>query len=232
MAEQLSSLGTEADYVIDFRRDVLPYLAKTENRPEARAARAFEAALYPEHAYGRSALAADLQKVGEREIEDWLARTYRPANAVVAIVGELDLDEAEKQVRTWLSGWTGPKGEPSLTPPPVTGPARAARLLLTAHPGATQTWVSWGCPLPPADAATEASYELMAQLASRRLHQQVRAALGAPATACMARAWCSREVPPCWRSRARWRTRGSHPRSPPCARRWRTCHGESGRRWS
>lgn len=178
-AEQLSSLKTTDDYVRYFRSELIPYIQKAEAWPEYKAARAFQAALYPRHAYGRVALAADLQGVGEREIEDWVERTYRPANAVVAIVGELSLDEAEKQARTWLSDWKGARGAESPPPPPEVGPARPVQVLRTPRPGATQTQVSWGCPLPGADAAAEARYDLMAELASRRLHRQVRTALGA-----------------------------------------------------
>ncbi len=178
-AEQLSSLNTSDAYVQYFREQIIPYIEKAEVRPEYKAARAFRAALYPEHPYGRAALAADLKAVGEREIEAWVERTYRPTNAVVAIVGELDLDEAEKQVRTWLSDWKG-SGDAVRPPPPrELGPARPVQLLTTARPGATQTQVSWGCPLPRADAATEARYDLMAELASTRLYRQVRSSLGA-----------------------------------------------------
>ena len=178
-AEQLSSLKTEEAHVFFFREHYLPYLEKAEARPEAVSARVFRGALYPQHPYGRVPLAADLQKVGEGEIEAWVERTYRPANAVVAIVGELDLDETEKQVRAWLSTWRGPRGEPTRTPPPPPAPAHPVQFLMTPNPGATQTWVAWGCPLPPADAAIEARYDVMAELASKRLYHQVRTALGA-----------------------------------------------------
>ncbi|WP_395838871.1 M16 family metallopeptidase [Cystobacter fuscus] len=178
-AEQLSSLKTEDAYVRSFQEQYLPYLKKAEAWPEYRAALAFQAALYPRHVYGREASAAQLQNVGERDVEAWVERTYRPANAVVAIVGELDLDETEKQVRTWLSQWKGPEGVPTVIPAPELGPAHPVQFLLTASPGATQTWVAWGCPLPAADAATEARYSLMAELVSTRLSRQVRASLGA-----------------------------------------------------
>lgn len=178
-AEQISSLKTTDAFVRYFRKELIPYIEKAEAWPEYKAARAFRAALYPGHPYGRMALAADLQKVGEGEIEDWVDRTYRPANAVVAIMGELNLDEAEKQARTWLSDWSGSSGEERPPAPPPVGPARPVQVLLTSRPGATQTQVSWGCPLPGADAATEARYDLMAELASTRLHRQVRTSLGA-----------------------------------------------------
>ncbi len=178
-AEQLSSLETSDAYVRFFRDQIIPYIEKAEARPEYVAARAFRAALYPRHPYGRMPLAADLQAVGEREIEAWVARTYRPTNAVVAIVGELNLDEAEKQARTWLSGWSGSGGVVRPPPPLEAGPARPTQVLRTARPGATQTQVSWGCPLRGADAAAEARYDLMAELASTRLYRQVRSSLGA-----------------------------------------------------
>ncbi|HEX8434541.1 M16 family metallopeptidase [Archangium sp.] len=178
-AEQLSSLETSDAYVQYFREQAIPYIEKAEARPDYLAARAFRAALYPRHPYGRVPLAADLQAVGEREIEAWVARTYRPTNAVVAIVGELNLDEAEKQARTWLSEWSGSGDAVSPPPPLEAGPARPVQLLRTARPGATQTLVSWGCPLQGADAVAEARYALMAELAGTRLYRQVRSSLGA-----------------------------------------------------
>ncbi len=178
-AEQLSSLETSAGYVRYFQDQIVPYIEKAEARPEYRAARAFRAALYPQHLYGRVPLAADLQRVDEDDVEAWVEYTYRPANAVVAIVGELNLDEAEKQARTWLSEWSGSGGAVRPPPPLEIGPARPVQFLRTASPGATQTKVSWGCPLRQADAAAEARYDLMAELASTRLYRQVRTALGA-----------------------------------------------------
>jgi zinc protease len=177
--EQLSSLKTDDSSLLYYQGEVLPYVEKAELRPEYQAARAFYAALYPEHPHGRIPLAVDLKGVSKREIDAWVERTYRPANAVVAIVGELNLDEAEQQARTWLSQWSGSGGAVSPPPPPEVGPARPAQVLRTARPGATQTQLSWGCPLPQADAATEARYDLMAELARTRMYRRVRSSLGA-----------------------------------------------------
>ncbi|WP_434381461.1 M16 family metallopeptidase [Melittangium boletus] len=178
-AEQLSWMETENDYVVSFQDLFLPYLEKFEASAESRATRAFRAALHPQHPYGRTALAADLRKLDKGDIDDWIARTYRPANAVVVIVGELDLDATEKQVRTWLSDWKGKAGAPLQVPPSEAGPARRVQFVRTHSPGATQASIFWGCPLPSADPAAEARYDVMADLVGKRLYQRVRAALGA-----------------------------------------------------
>ena len=147
-AEQLSSMKTNDASLHLYRLQMLPYVEKAETRPEFQAARALRTALHAGHPYGRVAIAADLERLGTREVKAWLERTYRPANAVVAVVGEFSLDEAEKQVRASLASWRGPPGAQSPPPPAPPAPPRAVQLPL--HPQPRRDPDAGGLGLPPA----------------------------------------------------------------------------------
>src|SRR5262249_61292179 len=63
-------------------------------------------ALYGEgHPCSRQASAADLAKVDEKAVRAWLGRTYRPDNAVIVVVGDIEPNEVETLARKWLGDW-------------------------------------------------------------------------------------------------------------------------------
>jgi len=181
LSEQMSSMRTE-DYLMRFfGEEVLPYIRTVEQWPELAAERDFRQALYGEHPYGQTATANDLGSITEGAVNTWFKQTHQPANGVVVIVGELDVDAVEKLAREWLGGWRA-RGEAGLLRPAPPPPARTAgkpRVLVTERPGATQAQVQLGCLLPTADEAAATRYTLLAELAGKRLTQVLRHELGA-----------------------------------------------------
>jgi zinc protease len=181
LSEQMSSMRTSDSLVRFYGEQVLPYIRTVEDWPEVAAERNFRQALYGEHPYGQSATANDLAHVTEDAINEWLKQTHQPSNGIVAIVGELDVDQVEKLAHEWLGGWRakGPGAPPRPAPPPPERTAGKPRVLVTERPGATQAQLELGCLLPAADEAAATRYTLLAALAGKRLTQVLRHELGA-----------------------------------------------------
>ena len=182
LAEQMSSMRTSDYAVLYYGEQVLPYIRSVEDWPALAAERDFRRALYGDHPYGQEATASDLERIKEDTIQDWLKQTHQPANGVVAIVGELDVDAVEKLAREWLGGWRAKGGgAQALAAPPAPGrtPSGKPRVVITERPGSTQAQLQLGCLLPAADEAAATRYTLLAELAGMRLTQVLRHELGA-----------------------------------------------------
>src|SRR5262249_25790212 len=96
----------DAGALDQFRRDTLPMLQAEERAPSLRAEADFRKALYGEgHPYSRQASAADIAKVDDKAVRAWIGRTYRPDNAVVVVIGDIQPEEVETLARKWLGDW-------------------------------------------------------------------------------------------------------------------------------
>jgi zinc protease len=180
LAEEMSSLRTSDELMRYYAEGVLPYIRSVEDWPELVAERDFRKALYGEHPYGQEATAIDMGMISTRAIHEWLAETHQPANGIVAIVGEVDVDQVEQLVRERLGDWRAKgKGAPLAAPPPPERIAGKPQVVITERPGATQAQMQVGCLLPTADEAAATRYEVLAELASARLTQALRHELGA-----------------------------------------------------
>jgi len=180
LAEEMSSLRTSDELMSYYTEGVLPYIRSVEDWPEVVAERDFRRALYGQHPYGKEATASDLGRLSTGAIHAWLAETHQPANGIVAIVGEVDVDQVEQLAREWLGGWRA-KGKVGPLSPPLPPERLTAkpRVVLTERPGATQAQLQVGCLLPTADEASATRHEVVADLASARLTQALRHELGA-----------------------------------------------------
>jgi predicted Zn-dependent peptidase len=157
--------------------------------PTASAEIAFWRALYGDHPYSRRATTRELARIERSDVDAWLARTYRPDNAVIAIVGDVNLDEAEALARHWLSPWTSayrpPEGQVTIYPgsPATALPqpvADATAVLVTPRAGSQEVALQLGCLLPEtADVRRAAAHEVLAELVRDRIDRRVREELGA-----------------------------------------------------
>ena len=96
-------------------------------RPDTQASRAFWAALYPGHPYGRLSTPESLAAITPSEPREFWQRHYNAANASLTLVGNLSRAEAEA-----LAGRLTallPPGEPAVLPaPPVAGQGQRLEL--------------------------------------------------------------------------------------------------------
>lgn len=182
IAQRVQSTKVEQHVFKIILPEVLPYLQKVAEQPEQRAERAFWKALYPNHAYGRLPGASDLQNIKSGDVEDWLEETYSPSNAVLVVVGGIDVDRVEASAREWLEGWRGTSEIRKVSAPPSSNTDRAGEakpiILVTHRAGASQAQVQLGCTIAGADDNSAARYEVAAEMVRRRMFKVIRNNLG------------------------------------------------------
>lgn len=115
------------------RQQMLSAIQERAQSPGAIAQNAFFTALYGNHPYATppEGTTASLNVLNRADLQDFHRRHYTAANAVVAIVGDLDRPAAES-LATALVG-SLPKGEPIPPPPPVP-PVPASQTIRIPHP--------------------------------------------------------------------------------------------------
>ena len=116
-------------------------LKEALTRPDSIAGKAFWAAMYPNHPYGRQATPESIATLGRDDLIAFHARYYNAANASITLVGDLSRQEAEKIAESIAAGL--PKGEAATLPAAPEKPKWSLTQL--THP-ATQAHVYVGLP--------------------------------------------------------------------------------------
>ena len=116
-------------------------LKEALTRPDSIAGKAFWAAMYPNHPYGRQATPESIAALGRDDLIAFHARYYNAANASITLVGDLSRQEAEKIAESIAAGL--PKGEAATLPAAPEKPKWSLTQL--THP-ATQAHVYVGLP--------------------------------------------------------------------------------------
>ena len=130
------------DAVERVRQQMLTALRDRAQSPGAIAQDAFYKALYGNHPYGSppEGTPASLNAITRAEIQEFHRQHYTAANAVVAIVGDLDRPAAEQLANALVSGL--PQGEP-ISPTPPVPPITASQTIRIPHPS-TQSHILIG----------------------------------------------------------------------------------------
>ena len=133
VARLLKEPSFASDAVERVRQQMLTALQERAQSPGAIAQDAFFKALYGDHPYGSPAngTPASLNAITRADIQAFHRHYYTAANAVVAIVGDLDRPAAEQLANALVGGL--PKGEPMPPPPPVP-PLAANPTIRIPHP--------------------------------------------------------------------------------------------------
>ncbi len=146
-----------------------------EKRPLVRASRAFEHALWQGHPYGEESTKRMIDEPTTLQIEAWLNRLYGPNQAVLTVVGDVDVDRTLARIRELFSGL--PKRTP-IAAPPHTPPVGSSRVLATAIPGMTQVGLSWGCQIGTPGPRQEAITQLLGSWLDAQLNSRLREQAG------------------------------------------------------
>jgi predicted Zn-dependent peptidase len=192
ISEIAKTQSVDAGALDQFRRDTLPMLEAEEKRaPSLRAEADFRKALYGEgHPYSRQASAADLAKVNEKAVRAWLGRTYRPDNAVIVVIGDIEPNEVETLARKWLGDWQSrerlPQGSVEYVDDPrswkiaTPEPTHGESWIVTDRAATQQTEIRLGCLLPETTEPRRGiAYELASEILTRDVDTLVRDRLGA-----------------------------------------------------
>ncbi len=116
-------------------------LKEAMTRPDSIGGKAFWAAMYPNHPYGRQATPESIAALSRDDLTAFYARYYSAANASITLVGDLSRNDAEKIAESIAAGL--PKGEPATLPAAPDKPKKS--LIQLAHP-ASQAHVFIGLP--------------------------------------------------------------------------------------
>jgi zinc protease len=152
---------------------------RSEASPNVEAQRKFLAEVYPGAAMGRTALASNIEKLGPRDVQRWIDQAFRPHNAVLAVVGDIEVKEAEKQVREYFDGWQGaqdPKAEARLGT--LTERPGPVRVLAIDRPGAETTEIRIGCSVEPKSQADLVAMRMLGSRIRTKLGTLARSTLG------------------------------------------------------
>jgi len=116
-------------------------LKEAMTRPDSIAGKAFWAAMYPEHPYGKQATPESVAALNRDDLAAFHARYYNASNASITLVGDISRSEAEKIAESIAAGL--PKGEKASLPAAPVAPKGSTVAL--AHP-ASQAHVYIGLP--------------------------------------------------------------------------------------
>jgi zinc protease len=179
VAQRVRSLAIDSGAWEHFMRYRLPLLRIRDRSSEIIASRAFTSALLRGHAYGCVPTGLDVEEVSLDDARDWLSATHRPDRAVLAVVGDVDLEAVEKTIRAELGDWK--KGDIRGFPPRPAIPevTSAPAIVTTPRPGAAQFQLRFGCLLTPAkDSAVNVQHDVLAAVVEDRLGRALRDRLG------------------------------------------------------
>lgn len=129
--------------------NALQSLKANQAQPGFRAARALNAAIYGDHAYGRTQpTEAALQALNAAALRSAHAQRFRPDQALLVIAGKVAVADALKMAQDAFGGWKAQGAPaPELAAPPARMPVQ--RLLLE-RPGSVQATLRLGRPGPAA----------------------------------------------------------------------------------
>jgi len=116
-------------------------LKEAMTRPDSIAGKAFWAALYPSHPYGRQATPESIAALSRDDLVAFHARHYTAANASITLVGDIARSDAERIAEAIAGGL--PAGQASTLPAPPEKPKW--NLTQLAHP-ASQAHIYLGLP--------------------------------------------------------------------------------------
>jgi zinc protease len=143
---------------------------------------AFQAALYPDHVYGRALEAAPGRNATRGAAEAWLTKIHNPNNTALVVVGDVDPQDVWQIAERTSGKAPAPPGtEPPPAPPAPRlrpGPDEHTALIVTDRPSAKVNLVQLGCLLPPVSAGTLTAHYVLSRAMERRLELAMRAGTG------------------------------------------------------
>ncbi|HLK91323.1 MAG TPA: pitrilysin family protein [Polyangia bacterium] len=166
----------------DVRDQMLAAVASRYDSPGELASAHFDNQLFGEsHPNGWVLTADDVHKIDRAKLEKFWKTFYRPAHAILAVAGDVDLARLKPQIEKTFRGWAkgSAPARPGWTIPPLAG----TRMLLVDRPDLTQATVVLGhAGIRHADphwyAVTLMNYVLGGSDFSSRLMTEVRAKRG------------------------------------------------------
>jgi predicted Zn-dependent peptidase len=159
--------------------DLVKNMEHSETSPNAEAQRKFLAEVYPGSSLGRTPLAPNVEKLGPSDLQRWIDQAFRPQNATLAIVGDIDVQEVQKQVREYFDGWRGaqePRSEARSGK--LVGRFGPVRIIAIERPGAQTTEIRLGCSVEPQNQTDLVAMRMLGARLRAKLGTLARSTLG------------------------------------------------------
>jgi zinc protease len=159
------------------KTNALQALKAASTQPAFRATKALNAAIYADHAYGRTQeTEAAIQAVTAEGLRAEHAKRFRPDRALLVITGRISVAQAMKLAQANFGDWKAQGApEPELAPPAASAPVQ--RLLLE-RPGSVQATLRLGRPGTAAAGPDQVALRLASTLLggsfSSRINQNLR----------------------------------------------------------
>jgi zinc protease len=151
--------------------------------PKEKADYLIRRALYGSHPLAQPPAGPDTPAISGQHMERWIPRMRSPRNALLAVVGDFDLDEGERLARAWFGPWKGvAEAVPPTLPPapvPLAGKGIAADPLIVDQDAESQSHLMLACRLPRPQPGVRASHDLLASILGSYLNTMVRQRAGA-----------------------------------------------------
>jgi zinc protease len=165
--------------VVDGQRDVVKNERRQsyENRPYGMAWLTIGENLYPpEHPYHWPTIGSmeDLSAASYEDVTDFFKRYYGPANASLAIAGDIDIETTRALVEKWFSDVKVSEPIPPVDPPPARL-SKEKRLVLEDKVSLPRLYMAWLSPpiFTPGDAELDMLADVLAGGKTSRLYKRL-----------------------------------------------------------
>jgi zinc protease len=111
--------------------EVAAAIQRSEEDPQTVARRAMAELLYPGHSYSRpvSGTAESVLRITREQVVAFHRENYGPGGAIIAVVGDVTLDEVRRELLARLGSWTAPAApRPAISQAPPKPPVEARRI--------------------------------------------------------------------------------------------------------
>jgi zinc protease len=127
------------------KADLARELAIARTQPQQMALETFRGLMYPDHSYGRLFPTAEMiEKFTLTDVRSFYGSNFGASRAHLYVAGRFDQKAMETAIRAAFGSWKG--GKPSALPAPQPKTARAIHLV--DRPGAVQSTILLGMPVP------------------------------------------------------------------------------------
>jgi len=149
LADMLVNPAFPAEALERLRAQRLVALVQARDQTSAIASRVFPRLVYGDaHPYGQNVTEGTLKAITRDDVVAFHRAYFRPGQALVTVVGDVDVSAAKASIEKALAAWPRGGEKPAFQYPPLPA-SRTSTIYLADKPGAAQSTFAIGIPGPP-----------------------------------------------------------------------------------
>ena len=149
LADMLVNPAFPAEALERLRAQRLVALVQARDQTSAIASRVFPRLVYGDaHPYGQNVTEGTLKAITRDDVVAFHRAYFRPGQALVTVVGDVDAPAAKASIEKALAAWPRGGEKPAFQYPPLPA-SRTSTIYLADKPGAAQSTFAIGIPGPP-----------------------------------------------------------------------------------